>query len=125
MSDIILKARQHFANFRSPEKLVEIKVPEWDLSIWYWPHLSLGEQRAIKIAAQSGTVIDQQATRMIMDGDGRAVMEIIVRSRDEHGRLLFNESQFSDLLTVDPGVIQRITGEMTDEYSSPESDAKN
>jgi len=126
MSDsALLKARQHFANFRSPEQLVEIKVPEWDLSIFYWPHLSAGERRSINIAAQAGARINGEETRLIMDRHGREAMEVIVRSRDVRGDLLFNESQFEALLGCDPDVISRISAEMRDQYTLPEDAAKN
>ncbi len=126
MSDsALLKARQHFANFRSPEQLIEIKVPEWDMSIWYWPHLSAGERRAINIAAQAGAKLEGDSARLIMDRHGREVMEVIVRSRDVRGDLLFNESQFDALLGCDPDVIARISGEMRDQYTTMEDAAKN
>lgn len=123
--DVLLKAKQHFANFRAAEMLREIKVPEWGLSLWYWPHLSVGERRAIHIAAQAGYKINGEDSRAMIDRHGREVMEIIARARDVQGKLLFNESQFHHFLAVDPGVIERISAQMTDEYTSPEDVEKN
>jgi len=125
MSDALLKARQHFANYRSPEQLIEIKVPEWDMSIWYWPHLSAGERRSINIAAQAGATIEGDSARMIMDRHGREAMEVIVRARDVRGDLIFTESEFDALLGCDPDVISRISGEMRDQYTQAEDAAKN
>lgn len=123
MSEALLKAKTHFANFRSPEMLKEIKVPEWEISIFYWPHLSMGERRAINLAAQGGFRIDDDEQRAIIDRYRRDEMEIKARARDQHGRLLFNQSD--DFSSVDPGVVERIVGEMTDEYTTPETVEKN
>jgi hypothetical protein len=127
MSDALLKAKQHFANFRSPEKLLEIKVPEWDgMSIWYWPHLSLGERRAVQNAGQLGMTVNQNLGDMVkVDSAARQAMEVIVRARDEHGRLIFEESEFTGLMQVDPGVVARISNAMMSEYSDVENVEKN
>lgn len=124
MTDALLKAKSHFAKFRSSEMLLEIKVPEWDMSIWYWPHLSVGERRAIQLGGQAGTLVSD-ASKMIFDTQGRQVAELIARARDVQGKLVFHESQFTELMSVDPGVVERITAEMKDEYSEPEEAAKN
>jgi hypothetical protein len=134
-NSLVLKAKQHFANFRSPEKLVEIKVPEWGVSIWYWPHLSVGEKRAIENASSMGVSMADVAAdgvrRVKTDNLGRQVTEVICRSRDQHGRLLFSEADFEGFIDrtgaagVDPEIVRRITGEMKDEYSTPETTEKN
>jgi hypothetical protein len=126
MSDWKVQAKQHFANRRSPELLREIPVPEWGISVFYWPAISLAEDRAIKVGFQPGSKIDGDGVRAIrVDAIGGRVTELVVRGRDQHGRRLFADDEFDDVLKgYDPAVVERVISKMETEYSDAESAEK-
>jgi hypothetical protein len=110
-----IEARQHFANQRTPATLKTIPVPEWPAlgTVYYWPRLSLAEDRAIKLCTG---VMDANESGMRFDTVAARVTEFIVRARDEHGRLLFTQAEFDDVLGgYDPDVISRVVIEMLTE----------
>jgi hypothetical protein len=127
MSEWKVQAKQHFANRRSPEMLREIPVKEWGISVYYWPAISNAEDRAIKLGFQPGSKIEGDGVRAIrVDAIGGHVTELIARARDQHGRRLFADGEFDDVLNhYDPAVIERIVTEMETEYTSAEDAAKN
>lgn len=120
MSDWKIQAKQHFLNNRSPERLREIPVPEWGISVYYYPVRSMAEDRAIKVGFQSGQKIDGGGIGSFrVDTIAGHVTELIARARDQHGRNLFAENEFDDVLkNYDQSVVERIVGEMKDEYPS-------
>lgn len=120
MSDWKIQAKQHFLNNRSPERLREIQVPEWGISVYYYPVRSMAEDRAIKVGFQSGQKIDGSGIGSFrVDTIAGHVTELIARARDQHGRNLFAENEFDDVLkNYDQSVVERIVGEMKDEYPS-------
>lgn len=119
-----IQAKQHFANNRSPEKLREIAVPEWGISVYYFPVCSMAEDRAIKLGFQPGSKIEEDGVRSFrVDTIGGHVTELIARARDMHGTNLFASNEFEDVLAkYDQTVVERIVGQM--EVEVPEDAAK-
>lgn len=116
MSDWKIAAKQNFLNNRSPEKLREIKVDEWGISVFYWPVRSMAEDRAIKLGFQPGAKIDGGVAFRV-DTIAGYVTELIARGRDQHGRNLFNENEFDDILkNYDQYIVERVVLQMEDEY---------
>lgn len=121
-----IQAKQHFANSRSPEKMVEIKVPEWGITVYYFPMRSLAEDRFIKmgiVAGASKQADGEQSLRI--DSIGGQVSELIARARDAAGRNLFAQDEFEDILGgYDKFVVERVVGDMIDEAPPSEEEAK-
>lgn len=119
MSDWKLQAKQHFANHRSPEKLREIPVPEWGISVFYFPVCSMAEDRAIKLGFQPGSKIEEDGVRSFrVDTIAGHVTELIARSRDSNAQNLFAPSEFEDILQrYDQTVVERIVAQMEVEVS--------
>lgn len=99
-------------------------MPEWGISIYYWPVRSLAEDRAIKRGYQDGAQKQEgDAPLFRVDTVAGHVIELIARARDQHGRNLFVESEFDDIVSkYAPSVVERIVSKMEDEY--PEEAAK-
>lgn len=99
-------AKAQFKERRSPENLKEIPVPEWSISVYYWPEMTLAERRDIFLYAK------QDGDRTILDLEAMA-MTLIVRARDASGARLFAKAERMELMNqYDPDVLVRIVGEM-------------
>ena len=99
-------AKAQFKERRSPENLKEIPVPEWGISVYYWPEMTLAERRDICLYAK------QDGDRTILDLEAMA-MTLIVRARDASGARLFAKAERMELMNqYDPDVLVRIVGEM-------------
>jgi hypothetical protein len=91
------KALAHFAAQR--QSLTEIKIPEWECSIFYYPVMSFEERAAIASCFQN---------------DGRFSAETIIeslmqRARDENGVRLFRPVARDSLRKeYDPQILERI-----------------
>lgn len=112
-------AKASFKARRSPETLVEIPVPEWKISVWYWPDMTLQERRDIYLLAK------QEDGQTILDLEAMAVT-LIVRARDADGKRLFAMPEKRELMTeYDPEVISRIVGSMASTAPTVEESEKN
>jgi len=113
------QAKATFKARRSPETLVEIPVPEWNTSIWYWPDMTLQERREIFLLAR------QEDGHTVLDLEAMAV-SLIVRARDNSGKKLFAMPEKRELMTeYDADVISRVVGEMSAGGLSVEDAEKN
>jgi hypothetical protein len=112
-------AKESFKARRSPDTLVEISVPEWKTSIWYWPDMTLQERREIYLLAR------QEDGHTVLDLEAMAV-SLIVRARDNSGKKLFSMPEKRELMTeYDADVISRVVGEMSAGGLSVEDAEKN
>lgn len=112
-------AKASFKARRSPETLVEIPVPEWKVSIWYWPDMTLQERRDIFLLAK------QEDGHTVLDLEAMAVT-LIVRARDSSGKRLFAMPEKRELMTeYDPEVISRVVGLMAATSATVEDAEKN
>lgn len=112
-----IQAKQHFLNLRTPAQLKEIKVPEWVISVFFWPSLSMAEKRAVSTAYGAGDRRDENAAH---------IEQLLFRARDQHGDLLFAEREREDLLQrYSPEVIARISTEMMADTPKAEEAEKN
>jgi len=112
-------AKESFKARRSPDTLVEISVPEWKTSIWYWPDMTLQERREIYLLAR------QEDGHTVLDLEAMAV-SLIVRARDNSGKKLFAMPEKRELITeYDADVISRVVGEMSAGGLSVEDAEKN
>lgn len=95
-------ARAQFQERRTADTLVEIPVPEWGISVYFWADMTLAERREIFLfAKQDGenTILDLEAMAVTMQ----------VRARDKEGKRLFNRVERKDLMNeYDPDVLVRI-----------------
>jgi len=99
-------ARAQFQERRSLEALLEIPVPEWGISVYYWPDMTLAERREIFLFAK------QDGDKTILDLEAMAVT-VQVRARDKNGSKLFGRVERKDLMNeYDPDVLVRIVTEM-------------
>jgi len=115
------QAKAQFKDRRSPENLKEIPVPEWGISVYYWPEMTLSERRDIFLYAK------QDGDRTILDLEAMA-MTIMVRARDASGAKLFSKAERQELMNqYDPDVLVRIVSEMNGgtESVSVEDSEKN
>jgi hypothetical protein len=94
------KMTAHFRNKISGE-LKSIKVPEWDLEIFFKTANTLEEEgRMIKLA-QDGKTIEA------------LVETLIVKARDKDGKKLFKMADRPTFMNeVDPQVLIRVVGDM-------------
>ncbi len=100
------KAQAQFKERRSPDALLEVPVPEWGISVYYWPDMTLAERREIFLFAK------QDGDKTILDLEAMAVT-VQVRARDKHGAKLFGRVERKDLMNeYDPDVLVRIVTEM-------------
>lgn len=112
-------AKESFKARRSPDTLVEIPVPEWKTSIWYWPDMTLQERREIYLLAR------QEDGQTVLDLEAMAV-SLIVRARDSGGKKIFAMPEKRELMTeYDPDVISRVVGAMSTGGLSVEDAEKN
>lgn len=112
-------AKSSFKARRSPETLVEIPVPEWKISVWYWPDMTLQERRDIYLLAK------QEGGHTVLDLEAMAVT-LIVRARDADGKRLFAMPEKRELMTeYDPDIISRIISAMGSGSLSVEDAEKN
>lgn len=106
-------AKAQFKERRSQEALREIPVPEWGISVHYWPEMTLAERRDIFLLAK------QDGERTTLDLEAIA-MTLIVRARDASGVRLFNKAERIELMNqYDPEVMTRIVAEMNGGTVSP------
>lgn len=106
MMDWKAAARAQFQERRSLDTLVEIPVPEWGISVFYWPDMTLAERREIFLFAK------QEGDKTTLDLEAMAVT-IQMRARDKHGAKLFGRVERKDLMNeYDPDVLVRIVTEM-------------
>jgi hypothetical protein len=113
------RAKESFKARRSPDTLVEIPVPEWGISVWYWPDMTLQERREIYLLAK------QEDGQTILDLEAMAV-SLIVRARDSAGKKLFAMPEKRELMTeYDPDVISRVVGSMASGGLTVEDAEKN
>lgn len=100
------KAKANFAERRTVENLQPIVVPEWDVTVYYWPDMTLSERREIFMLAKQqdgGTVLDMEAM----------AITLIVRARDKDGKKMFHKAEKVELMNeYDPEVIARIVSAM-------------
>lgn len=102
------KAREQFAQRRTPETLVSVAVPEWGATVYYWPAMTLQERREIFLLAK------QSEGQTVLDLEAMAV-SLIVRARDVNGKRLWNNAEKRELMTeYDPDIIARIVADMND-----------
>ena len=108
-NDILLRARSHFRATRTVESLQKLEVPEWDLTLHYWPALSVDEARETGRHIRIGG-----GTAQINAGDltDAAVSHVLNRARDPHGVRLFSDEDEAGLRDTDPSVLQRIASTM-------------
>ena len=100
------EAQAQFKERRSPDALLEIPVPEWGISVYYWPDMTLAERREIFLLAK------QDGENTILDLEAMAVT-IQVRARDKSGARLFGKAERRDLMNdYDPDIIARIVSAM-------------
>ena len=100
------KAQAQFKERRSPDALLEIPVPEWGISVFYWPDMTLAERREIFLLAK------QDGDNTILDLEAMAVT-IQERARDKSGARLFGKAERRDLMNdYDPDIIARIVSAM-------------
>lgn len=101
-------AKAQFKERRSPENLKQIPVPEWGITVHFWPDMTLAERREIFLLAK------QDGDKTILDLEAIAVT-LIVRARDSSGMKLFNKAERLELMNnYDPDVMTRIVAEMND-----------
>lgn len=100
MSNALDKMTAHFRNKISGD-LKSIKVPEWDVEIFFKTTNTLAEEgRMIKLAQEGKTV--------------EALVEtLIVKARNADGTKMFKLADKPTFMNeVDPQVLIRVTGEM-------------
>lgn len=100
MSNALEKMTAHFRNKISGD-LKSIKVPEWDVEIFFKTTNTLAEEgRMIKLAQEGKTI--------------EALVEtLIVKARNADGSKMFKLADKPTFMNeVDPHVLIRVTGEM-------------
>jgi len=96
------KATAHFREKLSGE-LKSVKVPEWDLEIWFKTVTNLKEQsKLVELAAQNKTV--------------EALVEsLILKARNADGTKMFtNADKVTFMNEVDPNIVIKVVGEIND-----------
>ena len=109
------KMTAHFRNKISGD-LKSIKVPEWDLEIFFKTTNTLQEESRLIQLAQEGKTIEA------------LVETLIVRARNEDGTKMFKLADKPTFMNeVDPQVLIRVTGEMNtfDDEDTVENLEKN
>jgi hypothetical protein len=113
------KAKSSFAERRTVENLRPILVPEWDVTVYYWPDMTLAERREIFLLAK------QQDGATVLDMEAMAVT-LIIRGRDKDGKRIWHKAEKIELMNeYDPEVIARIVSAMNTEPISMEDAEKN
>lgn len=109
-NEILLRARQHARAFRSVETLQRIDVPEWETSVFFWPEMSVEERRGVyrHLRANAGGGVELALDSMLE----AAVSQVLLRSRDEFGALLFSDADEDGLRDTSPDVLMRISNAM-------------
>lgn len=102
---ILDNAKKHFESSR---QLKEIKVAEWDGSVYYYDPPNMAERNKVL------EMYDAEKDRFSPDA---ITMMFMVRARNEEGQLLFSRAAFDESFrqvsqNFDPSVIQRITRDM-------------
>lgn len=113
MSKVLERATNHFRVKISGE-MKSIEVPEWETKIWFKASVTLREQsKLIELAQQNKTV--------------EALVEtLIVKARNEDGTRMFTlADKMTFLNEVDPGVVIRVVGSMTNDEETMETAEKN
>lgn len=101
MTKAIDRATAHFKHLLSSELKGPIKVPEWDLDVYWHPSSTLAEE-AVVIELQR----DGKSTEAL-------VMTLIQKAKDAEGNKIFEPSDKLRMMrAVDPKVILKIITEM-------------
>lgn len=94
------KVTSHFRNKISGQ-MKSIKVPEWDLEIWFKESNTLKEEGRMLELAQAGKTIEA------------LVETLITKARNQDGSKIFNPADRVVLLNeADPAVVIRVVGEI-------------
>jgi len=113
------KAKSSFAERRTVENLQPIPVPEWGVSVYYWPDMTLSERREIFLLAK------QQDGATVLDMEAMAIT-LIVRGRDKDGKKMWHKAEKVELMNeYDPEVIARIVSAMNNDPITMEDAEKN
>ena len=112
MTKAIDRATAHFKQILSSELKGPIKVPEWDLDVYWHPSSTLAEE-AVVIELQR----DNKSTEAL-------VMTLIQKAKDSEGTKLFEPADKLRMMrAVDPAVILKIINQMsTDEDQELETE---
>jgi hypothetical protein len=100
------QAKASFAERRTVENLQPIPVPEWNVTVYYWPDMTLSERREIF------ALVKQQDGATVLDMEAMAIT-LIVRARDKDGKKMFHKAEKVELMNeYDPDVIARVVSAM-------------
>jgi hypothetical protein len=96
MSKILDNATKHFRS-KLDGSLRKLEVPEWEISVYYYPTTPLKDESQIFQLQQDGKAVEA------------LVMSVIMKARDENGKRLFTPADKSVLMNeVDPQILLRI-----------------
>jgi hypothetical protein len=113
MSKVLEKATSHFRTKISGDMKC-IHVPEWETKIWFKASVTLREQSKLIELAQQGKTVEA------------LVETLIVKARNEDGTKMFTIADKMVFLNeVDPSVVIRVVGQLTNEEETLESAEKN
>lgn len=103
--DALLRARQQFRSLRTTETLKAIEVPEWGITVHYWPTRSVEERLATEKHIRFGE-------RTKADLTAFHVAQVVHRSRDEQGFRLWTDDEAKAFEDTHPAVLERISLQM-------------
>lgn len=100
MNKVIEKATAHFRD-KIGSTLQQIRVPEWDTTIWFKSSITLREQSKLIELASTGKQVEA------------LVESLIVKARTEDGAKMFTPADKQVFLNeVDPSVLIRVVSEI-------------
>jgi len=100
MSSVLENATKHFRS-KLDGTLLEIAVPEWETTVYYYPTTPLKDESSILQLQQQGKTVEA------------LVQTLIVKCRQADGTRMFKPADRVALLNeVDPQVIVRIAGQL-------------
>lgn len=109
MSNAIGKITTHFRNKISGE-MKKLVVPEWDLTIYYKPSITLKEQGKIIEAATKGNQLEA------------LVEAFIIKARNEDGSKMFLSADKATFMNeADPDVLIRVVAGMNVDNEAEET----
>jgi hypothetical protein len=112
MTKAIDRATAHFKEMLASDLRGPIKVPEWDLDVYWHPSTTMAEESVIIELSQSGKQTEA------------LVMSLIIKAKDAEGKKIFETADKVRLMrAVDPAVILRIVTSMNDEAEKEADDA--
>lgn len=98
---VIDNAKAHYKEVLGAGLQGPIKVPEWDVDVYYKPSANFTQQAQVIELHQAGKSVEA------------LVMTLILRALDADGKPLFNKANKAELMrSVDPDVIVRIVDEI-------------